>query len=72
MKDLTINQIILLLDIYRGTDTQLQIGTRMKDIEKLFKLGLINKEIEITEQGNELSENMRQNALYYLNVIKKP
>ncbi len=70
MKKLTINQIILLLDIHRGTDTQISIGTRFNDILHLIKLDLITykinkeivagKELILTTKGQDLVTHIKQ------------
>jgi hypothetical protein len=52
MKRLTINQLILLLSIHRGTPAT-KMGTDKEDIAKLIELGLIFK-----------NENALPNATY--------
>lgn len=56
MKNLTINQLLLLLDIYRGTDTQLNIGTRLQDLIELTRLKLLHDNNESYKEGLKLSE----------------
>jgi DNA-binding PadR family transcriptional regulator len=69
---LTINQIILLLDIYRGEGTQGEIGTAVQDSRKLEKLGFIKIDVtdydgkhksvvtkDITELGVELVQDIK-------------
>ncbi len=57
---LTVNQIMLLLDIYRGTHTQREIGTYIEDLKVLNKMGFItgtknsSANWEMTEEGREL------------------
>jgi len=58
---LTVNQIILLLDIYRGTDTQNSIGTYNKDLNTLIGMGyvyFVNTPM-VTERGALLVEQLR-------------
>jgi DNA-binding PadR family transcriptional regulator len=65
MKKITINQIMLLLDISRGTGTQICMRSFDSDIKKLEDLGLLVTSINdkkfgkryqirtITEKGNK-------------------
>lgn len=46
---LTINQIMLLLDIYRGTKTQSEIGTYKEDLFVLEEQGLIRIDESIND-----------------------
>jgi len=57
---LTINQIILLLDIYRGIDTQSSIKTYNKDLNTLIGQGYVNfvNTAMITERGALLVEQL--------------
>lgn len=59
---LTINQIILLLDIFRGTTTQDSISTLKQDLEILQDLNLIivHKEFEMTAKGIDLVIQVKQ------------
>ena len=67
MKSLTVNQLMLLLDIYRGTDTQKEIGTRMNDIKQLLVLGLINPGIAITARGSAVVKILKWTIIDQLN-----
>ena len=58
---LTVSQIILLLDIYRGTDTQSSTATYNKDLNTLIGQGyvyFVNTPM-ITERGALLVEQLR-------------
>lgn len=63
MRNLTVNQIIVLLEIYRGTMNQDNVDTTYRtDIPVLVKAGLINEDIhedEITQKGIELVEKIK-------------
>ena len=67
-RSLTINQIMLLLDIYRGTATQ-HMGTMQQDIEVLKRLGLImiskgdNVDYEITDEGEEYVQSIKSKSV---------
>jgi len=64
MKNLTINQLMVLLDIYRGTFKTLRhMETVVADERRLRNLGLIVKNditgCEITEKGLDLVNDIR-------------
>lgn len=63
MKNLTVNQIIVLLEIYRGTMNQDNVDTTYRtDIPVLIKAGLINSDItkdEMTPKGIKLVEKIK-------------
>ncbi len=67
MKKLTINQIILLLDIHRGTNTQHSIGTQLNDLDKLRKLDLIDL---TTSKINILDMNLSRKGLDLITLIQ--
>lgn len=54
---MTVNQIILLLDIHRGTNTQSKLGTYVEDLnvlinKKLIEVNLVTpKDFQTTEEG---------------------
>lgn len=64
---LTVNQIILLLEIYRGAVTSgIYIGTYKEDIELLRKQGLVKvknvSEDEVTAKGDAIVLAIKQSA----------
>lgn len=63
MESLTVNQIMILLDIHRGPQTQHVIGTYEKDKRILSSLGLINDTTPISETtpaGEKLIELIKK------------
>lgn len=58
---MTINQIMLLLDIHRGTATQSKIGTRSKDLKVLKQRGLLlkNSDWELTAKGDDYIKSIQ-------------
>lgn len=61
MKTLTVNQIVVLLDIYRGCDTQ-ENGTYSTDLMVLLERKLIikqGKSWDTTITGNKLVQEMK-------------
>lgn len=76
MKRLTVNQVMLLLDIYRGTDTQYKIGTNDIDISTLFHYGLIKDPTEfglsISVVGQEMVNNIEAEVINTLKFYEKP
>jgi hypothetical protein len=68
MDRLTINQIMLLLDIYRGTLTQASLATIAYDHQHLVKLGLIGKlgpmaPSRVTAKGDAVVLAIKQSAV---------
>lgn len=54
MKSITLNQIILLLDIHRGTNTQHLIETNRKDIHILLDEDLIDFNTKLKEYNSSI------------------
>jgi len=73
---ITINQIILLLEVYRGTEAlQSMIGTNNEDYKKLVNLKLIKGKEKggittwkTTKQGTALVTNIKYLGLMVINM----
>ena len=65
---LTINQIIILLDIYRGTETQKSIGTNFSDCMLLVKRNLVETgddgKLKTTELGTKFIDKIKNLSIY--------
>lgn len=57
MERLTVNQVMLLLDIHRGTNVEAHSGTRAKDLAKLRYIGYVMQDVvDTTDLGNRRVE----------------
>lgn len=76
MENLTVNQIILLLEIYRGAVVGArQIGTYLEDLEILYRKGLIKlskvEEDRVSEKGEELIKYIKAIVVGSLNITSR-
>jgi len=70
MTKLTCNQLMLLLDIYRGTSTQSDIGTVRADVQLLEELGLIfyqNGTSQLTDGGMNVVDTLLSQTAILIN-----
>ncbi len=58
-KELTVNQLMIMMDLYRGTNTQRYIVTKPKDMQVLKKLQLCEPNNTLTKAGKAYVEGCK-------------